>query len=83
MSDRLTAALAELVAALQEEVRAEATPNEPDRLMSVDEAAKALGLGRSLLYGEIQAGRLWSIKVGRRRLVPSAAITDYIASRPS
>jgi len=81
MSDRLTAALAELVAALREEARAEATPHAPDRLLSVDEAAATLGLGRSLLYGEIQAGRVRSVKVGRRRLVPSAAITDYIASR--
>ena len=81
MSDRLTAALAELVAALREEAQAEATPNAPDRLLSVDEAAVTLGLGRSLLYGEIQAGRVRSVKVGRRRLVPSAAITDYIASR--
>jgi excisionase family DNA binding protein len=81
VTDRLTAAIAELVAALREEARAEVAPNAPDRLLSVDEAAATLGLGRSLLYGEIQAGRVHSVKVGRRRLVPAGAIADYITSR--
>ncbi|MBA2757371.1 MAG: helix-turn-helix domain-containing protein [Chloroflexi bacterium] len=63
-------------------MRAEAAPtNAPDRLLSIDEAAKALGIGRSALYGEMGALRLRSIKVGRRRLVPSAAIAEYINER--
>jgi excisionase family DNA binding protein len=83
MSDRLTAALAELVEALREELRTEAEtgPRAPDRLLSVDEAAALLGLGRSATYGELQTGRLRSLKVGRRRLVPAAAIASYIAER--
>lgn len=83
MTDRLSLALAELVEALREELRAEAvaSPRAPDRLLSVDEAAGLLGLGRSAVYGELQGGRLRSIKVGRRRLVPAAAISDYIAER--
>ncbi|MBA3852233.1 MAG: excisionase family DNA-binding protein [Chloroflexi bacterium] len=51
----------------------------PDRLLSVDEAAKLLGIGRSALYGELAAGRLRSVKVGRRRLVPSGAIAEYVS----
>ena len=83
MSDRLTAALVELIEALREELRSEAMvdPRAPDRLLSIDEAASALAIGRSALYGELAAGRLRSIKVGRRRLVPAAAITTYIAER--
>ena len=46
---------------------------------SVDEAAAMLGIGRSALYAELQAGRLRSVKVGRRRLVPSGAIAARIA----
>lgn len=53
----------------------------PDRLLSVDEAAATLGVGRSVLYGELGAGRLRSVKVGRRRLFPAAAITAYISER--
>ncbi len=77
--DRLALALSELVEAIRAEVRAEMPPvSAPDRLLSIDEAAKALGIGRSALYGEIGALRLRSIKVGRRRLVASGAIAAYI-----
>ena len=63
----------------------EAAPlgNAPDRLLSVDEAASALGIGRSRLYDEIGAGRLRSIRVGRRRLVPAGSIADFIAAVPA
>ncbi len=76
MSDRLDAAVAELVAALRAELAP--APSAPERLLSVDEAAATLGLGRSLLYGEIGAGRVRSVKAGRRRLIPAGAIADYI-----
>lgn len=80
MSDRLTAALSELVEALREELRteAEASPRAPDRLLDVDSAAATLSLGRSRLYSEIASGRLHSVKAGRRRLVPASAIAEYI-----
>ncbi len=78
-ADRLALALAELLEALRAEARAEMAPAiGPDRLLSVDEAAATLGIGRSALYGEIGALRLRSLKVGRRRLVTSAAIAEYI-----
>jgi excisionase family DNA binding protein len=79
MSARIEAAVAELVAALLAELEPPAKPG-PDRLLSVDEACAALGLGRSRVYGEMGAGRLRTIKVGRRRLVPAAAVAEFIAS---
>lgn len=83
MSDRLAAALHELAEAIREEVRAEAEagPRTPDRLLSVDEAAGALSLGRSLVYDLIGRGELRSIVVGRRRLIPAAALAEFIAER--
>lgn len=83
MSDRLAAALVELAAAIRADVRAEleATSPAPDRLLNVDEAAASLGLGRTALYTEIAEGRLRSVTVGRRRLVPAAAIGEFIAAR--
>ena len=48
--------------------------------MSVDEAAEALGISRSTVYRELNAGRLPSVKIGRRRLVPASAIAQRIAS---
>jgi excisionase family DNA binding protein len=79
MSDRLEAAVAELVSALRAELVAQATPTGPDRLLDIETARQAIGgVSRTTLYGEIQAGRLRSIKTGRRRLIPQSAITDFI-----
>ena len=82
MSDRLHAAVMELVEALRDEIAVEARPSErePDRLLSIAQAARALGIGRTALYSEIWAGRIRTVKVGRRRLVPSSAIGE-VASR--
>ena len=69
-----------LVTAIMAAVRDEAAPAQdaPDRLLSIPQAAATLGITRSTLYVELGAGRLRSLKVGRRRLVPSGAIADYI-----
>lgn len=73
------------VAALRAEIALEVRPGSPpavspDRLLSVAEVASALGIGRSALYSEIAAGRLRTIRVGRRRLVPASAIAEYITA---
>ena len=52
----------------------------PDQLYSVDQACEILGCGRSLIYSELAAGRLHSLKVRRRRLIPSSAIAQYVES---
>jgi excisionase family DNA binding protein len=82
MSNRLTMALTELAAALRDEIATERRPSErePERLLSIEQAARALGIGRTALYSEIGTGRIRSVKVGRRRLVPSSSITE-VASR--
>ncbi len=83
MSDRLALAVSELIEALREEARTEAAavPRALDRLLSIDEAATTLGIGRTATYSELSAGRLRSIRVGRRRLVVAGAIAAYIADR--
>jgi excisionase family DNA binding protein len=55
------------------------TPVAP-RVLRVEEAAKALGIGRSLVYDLIRSGRLRSFKVGSRRLIPATAIDEAIAA---
>jgi excisionase family DNA binding protein len=76
-------AVDELVAALLAVVRAEVAPvpGTSDRLLSIDQAASALGIGRTALYDELTNGRLRSFKVGRRRLIPASAIDAYIETR--
>ena len=83
MSDRLHAAVMELVEALRDEIVVGARPSErePDRLMSIEQAARALGIGRTALYSEIGEGRIRSVKVGRRRLIPSSAISEVASGR--
>ncbi|SCL16772.1 transcriptional regulator, AlpA family [Micromonospora nigra] len=57
------------------------TPNPiTPRVLRVEEAARALGIGRSLVYDLIRSGRLRSFKVGSRRLIPAAAIDDVITT---
>lgn len=48
-------------------------------LYRVEEAAEALRLSRSALYELIRSGRLRTVKCGRRRLVPVAALGEYLA----
>lgn len=44
-----------------------------------DEAAKMIGVGRDTVYTLMRSGRLRSIKVGRIRLIPVAAIDELLS----
>lgn len=81
MSGRLEAALAELAAAIREEVAEAARPDGP-QLLSVEDAAQLAGIGRTALYSLIANGRVRSVSLGRRRLVPRAAIAELAQSPP-
>ncbi len=47
-------------------------------LLSVDQAAQRLSIGRSLMYTLVMRGAIASVKVGRRRLVARDAILAFI-----
>jgi excisionase family DNA binding protein len=77
---RVRAAVEELASALLAVAAAtKAAADAPERLLSVDEAAASLGIGRSRLYLELGSSRLGSLHVGRRVLIPASAIAAYIA----
>ena len=81
MSARLETALAELAAAIREEVALAAVHavGRPPELLAIPEAGRRLGgIGRTLVYGLIERGDLRSVKVAGRRLVPADAIADLI-----
>jgi excisionase family DNA binding protein len=86
MSDRLVAAVVELIAALRAELgtaqplQSAAVLDDPTLLLSVAQAAKRLNLGPSKVYELIASGRLRSVRIGRRRLVPAGAVVELIAS---
>ena len=49
-------------------------------LLSVEEAAERLGIGRSLMYELISSGQINSIHVGRLRRITPEALTAYVTS---
>lgn len=51
----------------------------PERhLYRITEAMRLLSMSRSVIYEQIRAGRLRSVKQGRARLIPAVAINDYV-----
>ena len=49
-------------------------------LLTVEEAADRLGIGRSLMYELIGDGQVPSIRVGRLRRVPTDSLVEYVAA---
>jgi len=49
------------------------------QLYEVTDAMRMLRLGKIAIYELIRSGRLRSVKQGRARRIPAAAIRDYIA----
>jgi excisionase family DNA binding protein len=47
-------------------------------LLTVEEAARRLRIGRTLCYRLIGSGELESVPVGRLRRVPADAVHDYV-----
>lgn len=45
--------------------------------LTVPDAAKRLGIGRSLLYRLIASGQITMVKVGRRTLIPIDAVESF------
>ena len=52
------------------------------RAMSVEEAAKAAGVGRTLLFEEIRKGRITARKVGRRTIITTGDLDACLNSLP-
>lgn len=50
-----------------------------ERLLTIEQAAERLQIGRTFAYGLIQRGELVSVKLGRARRVPIKALDEYVA----
>jgi excisionase family DNA binding protein len=48
-------------------------------LLRPEEVAKALGVGRTTVFELIRVGELRSVKIGKSRRVPTAAVAEYVA----
>ena len=51
--------------------------------MSIRDACSAVGIGRSTLYGLINAGKLEARALGGRTVIPAASLEQLIASLPT
>jgi excisionase family DNA binding protein len=49
------------------------------QLYRIPDAMRLLSMSRSVIYEQLRAGRLRSVRQGRTRLIPATAIADYIA----
>lgn len=52
----------------------------PEVLFSVPKVIQMTTLGKTTINYEIQSGRLHSIKVGRRRLIPESAYKKWLVA---
>jgi excisionase family DNA binding protein len=51
--------------------------------VSVADAARSAGLGRTSLYAAIAAGKLKTRKYGRRTLIEFQALREFVSSLPT
>jgi excisionase family DNA binding protein len=51
-------------------------------LVSIERAARELGIGRTLVYELLSEQRLRSVKLGRRRFIPRNEIFRFIDDLP-
>ena len=49
-------------------------------LLTVEDAAQALALGRTKVYELVETGALRSVKIGRCRRIPAHALREFVDS---
>lgn len=50
-----------------------------DRLMlTTEEAAERLGIGRTLMYSLVRNGEIESVTIGRLRRIPAECLNEYV-----
>jgi len=50
----------------------------PKLLLTVEEAAERLGIGRTLAYALVKSGDLESVRIGRLRRVPFDSLDQFL-----
>lgn len=51
----------------------------PKVLLTVEEAAGAMSLGRTYVWGLVMRNEIRSVKVGRKRRIPLSALHEFVA----
>jgi excisionase family DNA binding protein len=58
------------------------TPSATKLLLSVEEAADLLGVSRSTMYDLMRTHAISSVRIGRCRRIPFAALREYVGRLP-
>jgi len=48
-------------------------------VLTIEEAARRLGIGRTLMYSLVMSGEVESVTIGRLRRIPLECLTEYVA----
>ncbi len=54
--------------------------NDDIRLLSIKEVCKVLGIGHWAVYQQINKRAIKTVKIGKRRLISTRALNEYITS---
>ena len=55
--------------------------SDPIRLvLTIEQAARRLGIGRTLMYSLVMTGQIESVTIGRLRRIPVECLTEYVAN---
>jgi excisionase family DNA binding protein len=49
-------------------------------VLTVEQAAERLGIGRTLMYSLVSSGAVESVTIGRLRRIPADALVTYVES---
>ncbi len=55
------------------------TPSADRQLYRVTDVMRMLSMSRSVIYEQLRSGRLRSVRQGRSRRIPAAAVAEYVA----
>ncbi|GAB1695049.1 helix-turn-helix domain-containing protein [Krasilnikovia sp. M28-CT-15] len=47
-------------------------------VLTIEQAARRLGIGRTLMYALVTSGEIESVTIGRLRRIPADCITEYV-----
>ena len=56
------------------------TGADPRLLLTVEEAARRLNIGRTTMYALVSSGAVESVTIGRLRRVPSECLDNFLAA---
>ena len=53
-------------------------PDATPLVLTIEQAAKRLGIGRTLMYALVSSGEIESVTIGRLRRIPVECLTEYV-----